>query len=150
VGTALARLDPGLKGRPVTVSVPDDLPLVPVDGVLIEQVLVNLLENAIKYTEPGSPLFIAARAADGSVLVEVADEGPGLPPGAEERVFEKFYRAGGGPRGSGLGLAICRAIITAHGGRIWARNRQPRGVAFAFTLPLGEGPPPVETDADQG
>jgi two-component system sensor histidine kinase KdpD len=150
VGTALARLDPGLKGRPVTVSIPDDLPLVPVDGVLIEQVLVNLLENAVKYTEPGSPLFIAARTVDGSVLVEVADEGPGLPPGAEERVFEKFYRAGGGPRGFGLGLPICRAIITAHGGRIWARNRQPRGVAFAFTLPLGEGPPPVEADADQG
>jgi two-component system sensor histidine kinase KdpD len=146
VGTSLARLERSLKGRPVTVSIPEDLPLVPVDGLLIEQVLVNLVDNAIKYTQPGSPLSITARVADGSVLVEVADDGPGLPAGEEERVFEKFHRAGGAQHGSGLGLPICRAAVTAHGGRIWAENRPAGGVAFRFTLPLGDGPPPAFED----
>ena len=150
MGTALARLDKALKGRPVTVSIPTDLPLVPVDGVLIEQALVNLLDNARKYTEPGSALLVSAGTSDHNVLVEVADEGPGLPAGAEERVFEKFYRGGTGERGSGLGLPICRAIVTAHGGRMWAQNRQPRGASFSFTLPLGDGPPPaMEEDVDE-
>ena len=150
VGTALARLERSLKGRPVTVSIPKDLPLVAVDGLLIEQVLVNLLDNAIKNTEPGSPLMVAASVEDGSVLVEVADEGPGLPAGAEERVFEKFYRSGHGPRGSGLGLSICRAAVTAHGGRIWAENRPLGGAAFRFTLPLGDNPPPaIEDDGER-
>ncbi|HEX6737098.1 MAG TPA: DUF4118 domain-containing protein, partial [Vicinamibacteria bacterium] len=142
VGTALGRLERSLAGRPVAVSIPNDLPLVPVDGVLIEQVLVNLLENAVKYTEPGSPLSVGAAIEGATVRVEVADEGPGLPPGEEEKVFEKFYRAGSGQRGSGLGLTICRAIVAAHGGRIWALNRQPRGAVFVFTLPLGDTPPP--------
>jgi two-component system sensor histidine kinase KdpD len=149
VGTALSHVERTAKGRPVAVSIPEDLPLVPVDGVLIEQVLVNLLDNACKYTEAGSPLLVSARVADGHLLVEVADEGPGLPPGTEERVFEKFYRGGTREIGSGLGLAICRAIVTAHGGRMWARNRQPRGASFSFTLPLGDEPPPLEADADR-
>jgi two-component system sensor histidine kinase KdpD len=80
------------------------------------------------------------------VEVEVADEGPGLPPGAEERVFEKFYRAESAPRGFGLGLPICRAIVAAHGGRIWAERREGRGTRFRFTLPLGETPPPAQED----
>jgi two-component system sensor histidine kinase KdpD len=83
------------------------------------------------------------------VTVEVADEGPGIPPGAEEQVFEKFHRASVGPRGFGLGLPICRAIVTAHGGRIWAENRKPRGVVFRFTLPLGEAPPAVEDEGER-
>jgi two-component system sensor histidine kinase KdpD len=146
VGSALARLEPGLKGRPVHVSVPADLPLVPVDGVLIEQALVNLVDNAVKYTDAASPITIGAKAADGTLTVEVADEGPGLPPGAEERVFEKFYRAASGPRGFGLGLPICRAIVTAHGGTIRAERRDPRGTSFRFTLPLGDTPPPAEEE----
>jgi len=147
VGTALARLEGQLKERRVTVSIPQDLPLVPVDGMLIEQLLVNLLENAFKYTPAGSPVQVAARVSAGSVEVEVADEGPGFPDGAEERLFEKFYRGSSGEHGSGLGLPICKAIVTAHGGRIWAENR-PRGAAFRFTLPLGETPPPVEDDGE--
>ncbi len=149
VGTALGRLERELKGRRVEVRIPADLPLVSVDGLMIEQVFVNLLDNAAKYSHPGSAIFVSATAGAGEVTVEVADEGPGLPPGAEEQVFEKFYRAGSGPRGSGLGLPICRAIVTAHGGRIWAESRPPRGVAFRFTLPLGEGPPLVEDDGDR-
>jgi len=146
VGSALARLEPGLRGRTVRVKIPEDLPLVPVDGVLIEQALVNLLENAIKYTGPECPVDVTARADDGVLTTEVADEGPGLPAGAEERVFEKFYRAESTRRGFGLGLPICRAIVTAHGGRIWAERREPRGTRFRFTLPLGATPPAARED----
>jgi two-component system sensor histidine kinase KdpD len=146
VGSALARLEPTLKGRTVRVRVPEDLPLVPVDGVLIEQALVNLLENAAKYTDPPGVIEVGARAEDGSIVVDVTDEGPGLPPGTEERVFEKFYRAESARRGFGLGLPICRAIVTAHGGRIWAERREPQGTRFRFTLPLGTTPPLARED----
>jgi len=146
VGSALARLDPALRGRTVRVRIPEELPLVPVDGVLIEQAVVNLLENAAKYTDPPDAIEVTARMEDGSIVVEVADEGPGLPPGAEERVFEKFYRAESTRRGFGLGLPICRAIVTAHGGRIWAERRHPRGTSFRFTLPLGKAPPPAREE----
>jgi two-component system sensor histidine kinase KdpD len=146
VGSALARLEPTLKGRTVRVVVPADLPLVPVDGVLVEQALVNLLENAAKYTDPPGAIEVTASAEGGSIEVAVADEGPGLPPGTEERVFEKFYRAQSARHGFGLGLPICRAIVTAHGGRIWAERREPRGTRFRFTLPLGETPPPTRED----
>jgi two-component system sensor histidine kinase KdpD len=143
VGAALGRLERARRGRRVDVALPPDLPLVPVDGVLVEQLLVNLFDNAFKYSDPGSPVQVRASAGDRAVTVEVADAGPGLAPGDEERVFDKFYRAGDGPRGFGLGLPICRAIATAHGGRIWAERCEPRGVAFRFTLPLGEEPPPA-------
>jgi two-component system sensor histidine kinase KdpD len=146
VGSALARLEPGLKGRTVRTRVPQDLPLVPVDGILVEQALVNLLENAAKYTGPPGVIEVTARAEDGSVVVEVADEGPGLPPGTEERVFEKFYRAESQGRGFGLGLPICRAIATAHGGHVRAERREPRGTRFLLTLPLGQVPPRARVD----
>jgi two-component system, OmpR family, sensor histidine kinase KdpD len=149
VGSALARLEPALKGRTVRARVPEDLPLVPVDGVLVEQALVNLLENAAKYTDPPGAIEVGARVEGGSIVVDVADEGPGLPPGTEERVFEKFYRAESAPRGFGLGLPICRAIVTAHGGRIWAEGREPRGTRFRFTLPLGLTPPPAREDVGE-
>jgi len=119
---------------------------VPVDGVLIEQALVNLLENAAKYTDPPGVIEVGARVEEGSIVVEVTDEGPGLPPGTEERVFEKFYRAESARRGFGLGLPICRAIATAHGGGIRAYGRSPRGTRFVLTLPLGEGPPAAKED----
>jgi two-component system sensor histidine kinase KdpD len=141
VGAALNRLEPRLAHRDVQVSLPSALPLVPVDAVLLEQVLINLLENAVKYSQ--GPIEIAASLQSGEVLVEVADRGPGIPAGEEERVFEKFHRAvrEGSPGGVGLGLAICRGIVTAHGGRIWAQNREGGGVQFRFTLPmLGEPP----------
>lgn len=145
VGAALGRLAKLLRDRPVTTSLPANLPLVPIDDVLLEQVLINLLDNAVKHTPDGGPLEITAWAHDGAVTVEVADRGSGLKPGDEERVFEKFYRGPGlTSRGAGLGLAICRGIVEAHGGRIWAENRPGGGVAFRFTIPLTGTPPELE------
>jgi two-component system sensor histidine kinase KdpD len=139
VGSVLHRLRGALAEHVVTTRLPADLPLVALDDALIEQVLVNLLENARKYVPAGAAVEIAAWAQDSQVVVEVADRGPGLAPGEEQHVFEKFYRgrtAAAGRRGAGLGLAICRAIVAAHGGRMWAENRQEGGAAFRFTLPL--------------
>ena len=152
VGVALIRLEERLRGHPVQVKLPADLPLLLLDGLLIEQVFVNLLENAVKYTPPGTPIEIAAAAGDGAILVDVADRGPGLPPGEERRVFEKFYRLPGASTagGVGLGLTICRGIITAHGGRIWAENRPGGGAVFHFTLPLGGQPPSGVPSESQG
>jgi two-component system sensor histidine kinase KdpD len=144
VGGALSRVEARLGGRPVTIRIPAEL-LAPFDGVLIEQVLVNLLENAAKYTPAGTPIEIQASRTDGEVEIEVSDRGPGLPEGEETRVFEKFHRARPaeqGEPGVGLGLAICRAIVTAHGGHIRARNREGGGASFTFALPL-EGEAPV-------
>ncbi|HKE89992.1 MAG TPA: sensor histidine kinase KdpD [Gemmatimonadales bacterium] len=150
IGVALIRLDVRLRDHPVGVRLPPDLPLVPLDAVLVEQVFVNLLENAVKYTPAGTQIEISAVAESGVVRVEVADRGPGLPAGEEVRVFEKFYRAPetAARGGIGLGLAICRGIITAHGGRIWAENRPGGGAAFRFTLPLSGAPPvPILAEA---
>jgi len=150
IGSALARLERRLSGRRVTTALPEDLPLVPMDASLVEQVLVNLVENGLKYTPAGTPIHLSAWRDDEGVTVEVADEGPGLPEGAEERVFDKFQRSGAsGQAGFGLGLAICRAIVTAHGGRIWAENRAPRGAAFRFTLPVRGTPPPAPESPDE-
>src|SRR5499433_255750 len=142
IGAALSRLGKQLADRRVETRVPPDLPLVPIDDVLVEQVLVNLLDNALKYTPPGSPIKIIATATDQAITVEVADRGPGLPAGEEEKVFEKFYQGdSAGGRGAGLGLAISRGVVKAHGGRIWAQNLPEGGVAFLFTLPLSGTPP---------
>ncbi|MGH9885746.1 MAG: DUF4118 domain-containing protein, partial [bacterium] len=150
VGSALARLERSRGDRGVQVEIPSDLPLVPVDGVLVEQVLVNLLENAFKYTGADTPVRVTAAAGQGAVVVmEVADEGPGVPEEAREKVFEKFYRAAPTvDRGFGLGLPICRAIVEAHGGHIEVVPREKRGAAFRFTLPLGDHPPPPPEDHD--
>ncbi|HZO15629.1 MAG TPA: ATP-binding protein, partial [Polyangiaceae bacterium] len=144
VGGALSRVDSRLKGRKVTTRVPGEL-LAPFDSVLIEQVLINLLENAAKHTRAGTPIEIRAlRSRSGEeVIFEVADRGGGLQPGEEERVFEKFHRGRTERRtaGVGLGLTICDAIVRAHGGRIWAENREGGGASFKFALPLdGEAP----------
>ena len=142
VGAALARMEKRLGERPVNIHVPADLPLVRIDGVLIEQVLINLLDNGIKYTPVRSGIDISASVSDGAVRVEVADRGPGFAPGEEERVFDKFYRGQtADSRGVGLGLAICRAIVEAHGGKIWAENRPGGGALFRFTLPAKDVPP---------
>jgi two-component system sensor histidine kinase KdpD len=148
IGAALERLGSRLEGRPVQVTIPDRIGLVPLDDVLIEQVLFNLVENAVKYTPPGTPIEIGVEVAGTDARVEIADRGPGLKPGEEQRVFEKFYRARDGdhPAGIGLGLTISRGIVEAHGGAMTAANRPGGGAIFRFTLPLEGTPPSVEPE----
>jgi two-component system sensor histidine kinase KdpD len=148
VGAALNRLEDALAGRRVITELPRDLPQVPLDAVLIELVLVNLLENALKYTPASSPLEIRAEAQTGAVEVTVADRGPGIPPGEQQRIFDKFYRVGGSPvGGAGLGLAICRGIVMAHGGRLFVASRDGGGAEFKFQLPI-DGQPPELSPSD--
>ena len=142
VGCALAQLEPQLQNHPVVIQLPADLPMVRIDALLMERVFINLLENAIKYTPEQTPVTISGWITHQELLLEVADRGPGLVPGDEELVFEKFYQASSGSaRGVGLGLTICRSIIEAHAGHIWAANRPGGGATFRFTLPLEEGAP---------
>ena len=142
IGCALAQLDSQVQDHPVSISLPTDLPLVQIDALLLERVVINLLENAIKYTLPGTVIEISGGIQDQAILVTIADRGPGLPVGVEERIFEKFYQvAPGSARGAGLGLTIYRSIIEAHGGHIWAANRPEGGARFSFTIPLLEGAP---------
>ncbi len=137
VGSALDRLETRLAGREVRAAIPADLPLVPFDAILVEQVLINLLENAVKYSPAGTPIEVRAFARPGEVEVEVADRGQGIAKQDLERVFDKFYRVREGEGGGvGLGLTICRGIVSAHGGRIWVEERPGGGAAFRFTLPL--------------
>jgi two-component system sensor histidine kinase KdpD len=147
IGAAVRRLGP-IGDRTLRVQVAPGLPLVQLDDVLIEQVLFNLLDNAVKHTSATSPIEVVARSVGDAVEVEVRDRGPGLPAGEEELVFEKFYRLkrGDQPRGAGLGLAICRGIVEAHGGRIVALNRPEGGAIFRFTLPRGGEPPVLQRD----
>jgi two-component system sensor histidine kinase KdpD len=143
IGAALERVDRIVGDRVIETRLQGDLPLVPFDSVLLQQVLVNLLENAAKYTPPDTEITVGARlTTESEVQIEVADRGAGLPPGEESKIFTKFYRAERGRGGGvGLGLTICKGIVTAHGGRIWAHNREGGGASFCFTLPI-EGTPP--------
>jgi two-component system, OmpR family, sensor histidine kinase KdpD len=155
VGASLSAVRGILQGHVLSIDVPPQLPLVRFDAVLIERVLVNLLENAAKYTPIGSKITLAAEVVGDRLSVSVSDNGPGLPPGREEAVFQKFTR---GEResatpGVGLGLAICRAIVEAHKGRIVATATRGGGATFSFTLPLGTPPAAVietETQAANG
>ncbi|MBK8816519.1 MAG: sensor histidine kinase KdpD [Methylococcaceae bacterium] len=144
IGTVLTGLQKHLHGRKVKVNLPSGMPLIFADSVLIEQVLVNLLENALRYTPPETTIDIHVEQLPSEVKIAIADQGPGLPKGRENHLFEKFYQARSeGPQsGVGLGLAICRAIIEAHGGIINARNKPEGGAIFTFSLP-NDQPPPV-------
>ncbi len=154
VGSALQALAPVMARHEVVTAIAHDLPLLDFDAVLVERVLCNLLENAAKYTPPGSRVTVSARQDGDEVVTTVEDDGPGLPPGREEALFEKFAR---GEResatpGVGLGLAICRAIVEAHGGRIWvdagSGERDRHGARFHFTLPVGIPPEPPAPEFD--
>lgn len=148
IGSSLNRLEKRLGQHTVAVNLPAELPLIPLDPVLAEQLLHNLIENAIKYTPPGTRIEISAAATPNMVTVAVADRGLGIPPDEEERIFEKFfrgpYRHGNG--GVGLGLTICRSIVEAHGGQISATSRNGGGAVFCFTLPIEGEPPPMPPD----
>lgn len=155
VGSALAACGAMLHGREILVDLPDGLPLLHLDTVLFERVLVNLLENAVKYTPQGSAIHLSARERSDTVVILLDDHGPGLPKGHESRVFEKFER---GQResalpGVGLGLAICRAIVQAHGGTIEGHNREAAGAVsgarFVITLPRGTPPADLGTNTEE-
>jgi len=139
----LDRLQPLLKGRIVHTHVPEDLPPVELDYVQIDQVLTNLIENAVHYTPPESPIDVSVQRDGSQIIISVADRGPGIPPADLERIFDKFYRVldgrrtSGYPAGSGLGLAVSKGLVEAHGGRIWAENREGGGAVFSVALPIG-------------
>jgi two-component system sensor histidine kinase KdpD len=139
VAAALSRVDDALSLRQVNVDVPADLPWVFVEPALIEQVLLNLLENALRYTPASSSIEVSAHAADGVVKLRVSDDGPGIAEREREKVFQEFFRgsrAGKSDGGVGLGLPICRAVVRAHGGSIAIRERQGGGALVEFTLPI--------------
>lgn len=142
VGSALTRLEARLGTRKVTVSIAPDVPLVSVDPVLFEQVFINLLENAEKYTPAETPIEIEARTDGDRVEIDVVDHGSGIPPSAEAAIFDKFYRGPHvGVSGVGLGLPICKGIVEAHGGTIRAGTRADGGAAFHISIPRGGTPP---------
>ena len=147
VGAALERCKSRLSSHRVETRLPTDLPMLHVDAVLIEKLLVNLIENAAKYTPAGTLITISCEPAPGHVVVRVEDDGPGFAPGVEQHLFEKFFRANpeSAAPGSGLGLSICRAIAEAHDGRITARNRAQGGAIFELSLAAEQPPVTVET-----
>ncbi len=149
IGSALAQLDEPLRGRRVRVDVPDGLPLVPMDFALMTRVLVNLLDNAIKYSPPGSPIEVETKVAAGHLEIDVSDRGVGVPHEDLSRVFDKFYRVQRPGRvvGSGLGLSICKGIVEAHQGFIAAENRPGGGTTITICLPERGGGRGMSQDA---
>jgi two-component system sensor histidine kinase KdpD len=155
LGVALLRVEERLSEHQVITDLPDALPLVPIDELLIEQVFINLLENAARYTPAGTRIVVSAWTDENEVVVQVADNGLGIPPGEEETIFQKFHRGSGDnghapAGGSGLGLTICRGIIAAHGGEIGVVRADSPGAVFRFTLPLVGPPLPLEPASDPG
>jgi two-component system, OmpR family, sensor histidine kinase KdpD len=148
IDDVVGRLRPLTQDHRVEVRVPEDLPPISLDYVEIDQVLTNLIENAARHTRPGAAIVISAAIDGGEAVVEVSDDGPGLPKEATDRVFEAFFRgpSRGTPRGTGLGLAVARGLVEAHGGHISARNRPEGGAVFRFTLPI-EQPTRMRTHA---
>jgi two-component system sensor histidine kinase KdpD len=146
IGSTLTRMERALGNRLIETRVDSRLSLIHVDAVLIEQLLVNLIENAAKYSPPDAAIEVSARETRGVVELEVADRGRGFAPGDEKRVFDLFYRGSSvnpDRRGTGIGLAICRAIAEVHGGRINAANRPGGGALVSISLPHTAVPPPV-------
>jgi len=155
VAGVLARMRRAAEGHTIKIDIPDSLPLVPVDYVLMEQVFTNLISNSLKYAPANTTIYLSAevqKQADPQLLVHIQNQGPPVPEEHLDRIFDKFYRVTAADRitGTGLGLSICKGIVEAHGGRIWAENL-PNGFAFNFTLPLtweGQQPPAVPDDSE--
>jgi two-component system, OmpR family, sensor histidine kinase KdpD len=137
IGSAVTACGETLKGRDLTMDVAADLPFVRMDGLLISQLIQNLLENAVRHTPKDAKIELQAYIREGSLCLVVADNGPGIPKGQEQEVFSKFatYASGDRPKGTGLGLAICNAIVNAHHGHIYAQNRAEGGCRFVVELP---------------
>ena len=152
VGVAISRMGEPLKNRPVNINIDNNIPLINVDLILIEQVLVNLLDNALKYSEPGTQISIEGLLRGKEIEVAVSNRGPEIPEDDMERIFDKFHRLES-PRlvsGTGLGLAICKGFVEAHGGSIWATNRQGGVVEMIFTLPLVDQLPIIDMSREKG
>jgi len=139
----LDRLQPLLQGRTVSLHLPIDLPPIELDYLQIDQVLTNLIENAVRYTPPGSPIEVSVQLSGDEIIITIADRGPGIPESDYERIFNKFYRVLNttdhhptSPPGSGLGLAVCKGLVEAHGGKIWAEPRPAGGMRFFVVFPV--------------
>ena len=148
VGSALRRLDKKLKTRQVNIIMANNLALINVDAVLLQQVMVNLLDNADKYSPASLPIDISVETTPLGLSIAVADRGPGIPDNLQQKVFDKFFRVNeeSAQSGVGLGLSICRAIVEAHGGKIQATNRSGGGTLFQFNLPILECPPTIDPE----
>lgn len=147
VGTALARVRRRDPAHRVRARIEPGLPLLRCDAVLMVQLLVNLLDNALHYSDLDTPIELMVRRAADGVLFAVRDRGPGVPPAQRERIFEVFQRGGAGGRGAGVGLALCRAVARAHGARMTMRARHHGGSSFECVLPLAEAPQAAEAAA---
>jgi two-component system sensor histidine kinase KdpD len=143
VGSAIVRVESLVKDQLIETKIPPDLPLIKVDSILVEQMLVNLLENAIRHSPATGIITVVGKLNKGMVELSIRDQGVGLPPGEETNVFEKFYQSANRRpdswRGVGLGLAICKAVAEIHGGTILARNHVDGGAEFQVTLPIARG-----------
>jgi two-component system sensor histidine kinase KdpD len=145
IGVAVQRVDYCTASHPIDILIEPNLPLVQVDFVLIEQVIVNLLDNACNYTPTGTAITIEARMTNQHVEVSISDNGPGIPQELLDRIFDKFYRLPGtATGGTGLGLSISRGLVEAHNGTLIAENRAEGGARFRLRLPLNGAPPPVQ------
>ena len=141
VREVVARLGPIVSDHPLHLTLPEAVPPIRIDYLMIGQVLTNLLENAAKYTPSGTPIRVELKASDGELRVGVIDHGPGIPPNASGSVFDRFRRLDpGGPGGSGLGLAVSRGFVEAHGGRLWLEATPGGGATFRFSLPVDRAP----------
>jgi len=152
LGSCLASLEPRLKEKQCQINISPNLPLIPMDSVLMAQVMVNVLDNALKYSPPGGMIEVAARIREKELEIEVADQGPGIPEEHLTQIFNKFFRVtrADGTSGTGLGLAISKGIVEAHGGKIRAENRSGGGTKIVFTLPLTIPGTESKSQADAG
>lgn len=148
IGVVLNRFSDRLAGRTLELKIPPDLPLLPFDTLLMEQVLSNLMENALRHTPTGTPVEINVTQQKSDVMIEIADRGPGIPDNEEKAIFSKFTRGTNTKMGAGIGLSICRVIVEAHGGHIWAENRPGGGAAFKFIIPVEGTPPSMITEKE--
>src|SRR5260221_2612890 len=139
LSAVLDRLQPKFAGRTVSIEIPDELPPVACDYAQIDQVVTNLVENALLHTPPGTPVVARAAAVDGGVRIEVVDAGPGVPVTERERLFRPFERGQTRAPGSGLGLTMARGFVEAHGGKLWLEDAPVSGSRFVFTLPIRTG-----------
>lgn len=148
IGVAVSQLSECTETHPIRIEIAPELPLIQVDFVLLEQVIVNLLENACHYTPAGSPIRVTVKQEGRTIVASIEDGGSGIPPDKLEAIFDKFYRLPGTPTGgTGLGLSISRGLVEAHGGTLTAENRAEGGARFTIRLPINGNAPPVKEAA---